>query len=39
MYIIRIVLWTRLIQRARFGLIDALSIFKIMVVILCKLFK
>lgn len=28
MYIIRIVLWSHLIQRARFGLIDALSIFE-----------
>jgi hypothetical protein len=26
MYIIRIVLWTRLVQRVGFGLIDALSI-------------
>jgi hypothetical protein len=28
MYIIRIVLWTRLVQRARFGLIDALSMYQ-----------
>lgn len=28
MYIIRIVLWTRLVQRARFGLIDVLAYIK-----------
>lgn len=35
MYIIRIVLWTRLVQRARFGLIDALSIYQEILVVLC----